>query len=268
MKPTPKALVIRTAGTNCDAEMCRGFELAGASVSLLHLDELAADPRKVDGFDLYGFPGGFSYGDDIASGRIFAAHIKQHLYPQLRAAAARGCPMIAACNGFQVLVQTGLLPGPTDGTWPLAPAPQETSLTHNSGARFIDRWVPVTFEPDSVCLWTKGLAEAIPAQHAADMSILPIAHGEGRFVTATPEILARLQASRQVAVRYNVDVNGSTDRIAGICDTSGRIFGLMPHPERYLEWLLHPGWTRLAPEIRTLQTPGMMMFRNAVAACQ
>ena len=267
----PKALVVRTAGTNCDAEMCAGFAQAGAQPELIHLDALIAAPQTIEQYELIGFPGGFSYGDDIASGRIFAVRLKNRLWPALRAAAARGVPMIAVCNGFQVIVQAGLLPGPhtgdaTAGQWPATPPAQEVSLQHNSGGRFIGAWVPVAY-PKSACLWTAGLADAYAATGlAADAMLLPIAHGEGRFVTGDAGILPRLQDAGQIAVTYGTDVNGSEGAVAGICDATGRIFGLMPHPERFLQWNRHPYWTRLPQSLRALPTPGMMMFRNAVAA--
>jgi len=264
-KPAARAIVVRTAGTNCDSEMCEAFTLAGATVELIHLDKLIAEPDLLDGASLLGFPGGFSYGDDIASGRILAVRLKQHLWPKLRAAAQRGCMMIAACNGFQVIVQAGLLPGVADAGSDAAVPPQEVSLQHNIGGRFIDTWLPMNYDVSSVCIWTKGIAEAYAAADRHDVLTLPIAHGEGRFVTASPAVLERLKASKQVAVRYGQNVNGSEDAIAGICDPSGRIFGLMPHPERYLHWTRHPYWTRLSPEIRRLETPGLMMFRSAVA---
>lgn len=266
---TPRALIVRAAGTNCDAEMVRAFELAGAASTLLHVDRLIADPALVQGFDLIGFPGGFSYGDDIASGRIFAMKLRERLYPALREAAVRGCPMIGACNGFQVLVQVGLLPGPLDGRWPEDAAPAQTaSLAHNSGARFIDRWVGVAPVAGSVCVWTQGLAEAFKNDQRRDVMQLPIAHGEGRFVTSSPAVLDALKSGGQIALTYTDNPNGSTADIAGICDASGRIFGLMPHPERYLDWTMHPYWTRLAPAARTGPTPGLLMFMNAVRAAQ
>jgi phosphoribosylformylglycinamidine (FGAM) synthase-like amidotransferase family enzyme len=115
MSDTLRALVLRTAGTNCDAELVRAFALAGCTVDLVHVDRLAGDPSPIDRADFIGFPGGFSYGDDIASGRILAARVRETLWPSLRAAADRGVPMIGVCNGFQVMVQLGLLPGPADG---------------------------------------------------------------------------------------------------------------------------------------------------------
>lgn len=264
-----KALVIRAAGTNCDAEMARAFELAGAKVQLEHVDRLCERASMVDDADLIGFPGGFSYGDDIASGRILAVKLRQRLYPALRAAAQRGAPMIGICNGFQVMVQVGLLPGPAAGEgWsePEAPTPT-TSLAHNSGGRFIDRWVKIEPNAASVCIWTRGLSERF-ADCAEDALQLPIAHGEGRFVARSAEELERIESQGQVALRYATDVNGSTNRIAGICDAAGRIFGLMPHPERYVDWTLHPYWTRLSGATQSGPTPGMMMFQNAVSAAR
>lgn len=266
----PRALVIRAAGTNCDAELCRAFTLAGAAPTLVHIDRLIADPAQIDAFDLIGFPGGFSYGDDIASGRILAMKLREHLYPALRAAAERGAPMIGVCNGFQVLVQCGLLPGPGAGEpWPADRAPKQTlALSDNISARFVDRWVGIEPVRDSVCIWTNGLADLFidrPADRRDAMQ-LPVAHGEGRLVASTADVLRGLASGRQIALRYADNYNGSQDAIAGVCDPTGRIFGLMPHPERYLEWTRHPFWTRLAPSLRTDETPGLRIFRNAVEA--
>lgn len=255
MSCLPRAIVIRTAGTNCDAEMVRAFALAGASPELVHLDRLIAEPGMLGAFDLIGFPGGFSYGDDCGAGRVQAMRIREGLLPALRSAVDRGAAMIGVCNGFQVLVQTGLLPGDE---------PRQTiALAANAGGRFIDAWVPVEFERDSVCVWTVGLADAAFADEAM---MLPIAHGEGRFVAESAGVIARLERRGQVVLRYRDDVNGSMGRIAGICDPTGRVFGLMPHPDRYLDWTLHPFWTRLRPENRRGDTPGLRMFRSAVAA--
>lgn len=260
----PKALVIRTAGTNCDSELVRAFTLAGAGTHVVHLDRLIAEPEQLEEYDLLGFPGGFSYGDDIASGRVFAVRLRERLYPALRASAERGALMIGVCNGFQVLTQVGLLPGPMDGAgWPKAPPAQTCALADNEGARFIDRWLSVEPVPETVCVWTRHLAEGGWPQEAMT---LPIAHGEGRFVGASEGVLDLLESRGQVALRYadGHNVNGSQRRIAGICDTSGRIFGLMPHPERYLDWSRHPFWTRLGADVRQGETPGLSMFRAAV----
>ncbi len=262
----PHAIVIRAAGTNCDHEMVRGLSLAGATVDLTHVDRLIAEPQRLDEADIVALPGGFSYGDDIASGRIFAVKLRQRLYPALRSAAQRGAMMFGACNGFQIMVQAGLLPGPIDGSgqWPSEPPAQEVVLTFNAAGRFQDRWVGVKPDPTSRCIWTAGLAEQFAGM--PDAMQLPIAHGEGRFVAASPAVLERLKANGQVALRYTENPNGSEDSIAGICDASGRIFGLMPHPERYLDWTRHPYWTRLPEAQRRGDTLGLAMLRNAVRA--
>lgn len=251
--PTPKALVIRTAGTNCDVELCRAFTLAGSSVDLIHLDRLLAHPTKITDFDLIGFPGGFSYGDDIASGRIKAMHTREKLMPELLKAADRGVPMIGICNGFQVMVQIGLLPGTENHDSCVA-------LTDNDHGRFIDQWVGMETNTDSNCIWTQGLNEF------SGEILYPIAHGEGRFVTKDHATLENLKAGNQIALRYTSDINGSVEQIAGICDSTGRIFGLMPHPERALDWNRHPFWTRLDEQTKKSQTPGLSIFTSAVQA--
>jgi len=233
--------------------MVRAFELAGARVKLLHVDRLIAAPRRVDEFDLVGLPGGFSYGDDIASGRVLAIKLRDRLGEPLRKAVARGVPIIGVCNGFQALVQTGLLPGDREEN--------AVALAGNAGDRFIDRWVGVDY-PESRCVWTEGLqSKCAPAPGEA--CVLPIAHGEGRFV-ASGAALDRLEDNGQIAVRYTDTVNGSMRSIAGICDETGLVFGLMPHPERFASWLQHPSWTRLERAVLDTPTPGLAIFRNAV----
>ncbi len=265
----PLALVVRAPGTNCDREVCHGLELAGATTRLIHVEALMRRPEELDGADIVAFPGGFSYGDDVASGRIFALKLREKLYPALRAAAQRGCPMIGICNGFQVLVQVGLLPG-TPGVvadWPAAPPAQALSLCQSQGARYVCRWVDLAYEPTSVCIWTKGLdALAHDPESRRAFHMLPVGHGEGRLAAASPDLIAALEARGQVAVRYVDNFNGSEGAIAGVCDPSGRIFGLMPHPDRFLDWTRHPAWTRLPEAWRSGPTPGAMMFRNAVEA--
>ncbi len=256
----PKALVIRTAGTNCDAELCRAFEGAGATAERVHVDRLIETPARIDEFDLIAFPGGFSYGDDVASGRILAMRVREHLLPALRRAADEGRPMIGVCNGFQVLVQTGLLPGWTDGAD--GTLTQDVSLAFNDHGRFVDRWVGVRAEASSPCVWTRPLVELTDTETMR----LPIAHAEGRVVGRDAQVIGRLERDGQVALRYTDNPNGSTADIAGICDPTGRIFGLMPHPERYLDWTNHPFWTRLDAGVRTGETPGAMIFRAAVEA--
>ena len=258
---TPRALVIRAPGTNCDQEMVRGFALAGARVDLLHLDHLIRSPGEIERYDLIGFAGGFSYGDDCGAGRVQAVKIRERLLGPLREAVDRGVAMLGACNGFQVLVQTGLLPGPAPSEWRAADQP--IALAANAGGRFIDGWVPVVFEPRSVCVWTQGLCDSDLAPEAM---MLPIAHGEGRFVASSEQTLRDLESRGQVVLRYLENVNGSAGSIAGVCDATGRVFGLMPHPERYLSWHHHPFWTRLPASSRSGDSLGLRMFRNAVNA--
>lgn len=282
----PHAIVLRAAGTNCDQEMLRAFTLSGhggeggdVSAELVHIDALIREPERLDEADLIGFPGGFSYGDDIASGRIFAMKVRERLWPALRRALERGTPIIGACNGFQVLVQIGLLPGPMAGeSWPIGAAPPQTLALADNIRGYQDRWVGIEPVESSVCIWTRGLSEL--AQSVADAcgsseiqswreSILqlPVAHGEGRLVVASDSLAQRLFDAGQVALTYRDNYNGSQRAIAGVCDSSGLVLGLMPHPERYLEWTRHPSWTRLPAAARATnhgETPGLRMFRNAV----
>jgi phosphoribosylformylglycinamidine synthase len=245
-----QTLVIRSAGTNCDAEMVRAFEIVGSSVELVHIDALVRDPSRLASCDVIGFPGGFSYGDDIAAGRVLASKVRERLAGPLRDASERGVTMIGVCNGFQVLVQAGLLPGSVGA---------RISLVANAGGRFIDDW-PRVEVPESNCVWTRDITGSAHAMR------LPIANGEGRFVSGEPGALEALEASGQVAIRYVDNLNGSEGAVAGICDPSGRIFGLMPHPERSLNWRHHPYWTRLGGDETGDETVGLRIFRNGVEA--
>jgi phosphoribosylformylglycinamidine synthase len=244
---TPRTLIIRTAGTNCDRELAHAFELAGAQTRTVHLNQLIAHPHLIEPFELIGIPGGFSYGDDIAAGRIFANRLRYHLLEQLQSAVARGVPMIGICNGFQVLIKLGLLPDPHR-------AEPAATLADNAGGRFVDRWVPLVAEANSPCIWTRGLQRLE----------LPIAHGEGRF-TAPCAVLDQIEARGQVALRYLGDnPNGSDRDIAGICDRSGLILGLMPHPERFTDPTHHPQWTRQDADWQAQTPTGLRLIRNAV----
>ncbi|MEM7229303.1 MAG: phosphoribosylformylglycinamidine synthase subunit PurQ [Planctomycetota bacterium] len=257
----PTALIITTAGTNCDRELARAFALAGATPEFVHVNALRRDLSIMDRAALIGLPGGFSYGDAIAAGRV-QAQLLRAVYPAFRAAIERGVPIIAPCNGFQVAVQLGLLPGPDAGMpWPDEPLEPVAALAQNAQASFVDRWARIEVPADTRCVWTRGL------RFTHDTNLLPVAHGEGRFVVASAERLRQLRDGGQVAVTYHADdnPNGSMDSIAGICDASGLVFGLMPHPERYTRWTQHPWWTRLEPSSREHEPPGLRMFRQAVA---
>lgn len=256
-----RALVITAPGINCDLELCRAFELAGAKVESMHLRTLGRSPAVIDGFQLIGLPGGFSYGDDIAAGRVMAQLIRTSIYPALAAAIDRGVPMITPCNGFQIAVQAGLLPGPVPGApWPETPAAPTVALSQNVTARFNDTWTRVEIPAETRCVWTRGL------RFEPGTDVLPSAHGEGRFVS-DDETIEHLSANGQIAIRYvaSDNFNGSIGAIAGICDASGLVFGLMPHPERYTRWTQHPTWTRLEPSAMRNDPPGLAMFKQAVA---
>ena len=255
MKPT--TLILRTAGTNCDGETAHAFELAGARTQKVHINELVRRPQILREYQIVAFPGGFSYGDDIAAGRILANQIARHLHEELRAFIDAGKPVIGICNGFQVLVKTDLLPGPLGGR-----TGQTATLVHNDCGRFVDRWVHVSARSQK-CIWTAGL----------DQLDLPIAHGEGRFIPGSDGVRQALWEGDQVALVYvrpdgspaagelHHNPNGSVDDIAGICDASGLVLGLMPHPERFVDGTQHPSWTRM-PWAK--EGAGLRVFQNAV----
>lgn len=258
----PTALVITAAGINCDLELAHAFELAGARVEALHLNQLVADPESLGRFDLIGLPGGFSFGDAVAAGRIAAAIMRQSLWGAFVRAVRRGVPIIAPCNGFQIAVQLGLLPGPDpEGDWPDAPPAPSVALASNASARFFDRWCRVRIPGNTRCIWTRDL------RPSPENACMPIAHGEGRFVVAEQSMLDALDRRGQLAVLYEHDdnPNGSMGDVAGICDSTGLVFGLMPHPERFTDWSQHPRWTRLSRTAMELESPfGLQIFRNAV----
>jgi phosphoribosylformylglycinamidine synthase len=241
----PKVLVLRAAGTNCDVETAYAFTLVGAVAETLHVNRLRERPQLLRDYQVLAIPGGFSYGDDVASGRIFANELMSALRDELLAFVDRGGFAIGICNGFQVLVKSGLLPR-LDGS-----ADQQATLTDNTSGVYTDRWVRLTGDP-SRCLWIADDAEVE----------LPIAHAEGRFV-ADAAVIERLAKAGQIAIRYSAGTNpnGSTADIAGVCDPTGRVFGLMPHPERFLRWENHPRWTR---EPRRPEGDGVRFFRQAI----
>lgn len=258
----PSALVVTTAGINCDVELGSAFEMAGAAVDFVHLNRLMARPELIERYGLVGLPGGFSYGDAIAAGRIASQFMRLKLYQQFARAVERGVPIFAPCNGFQMAVQIGLLPGPVVGeAWPDEPPTPTLALAQNASARFIDRWCRVEAPASTRCIWTQDL------DWSGATAMLPVAHGEGRFCVGEPSQLDALESRGQIAVRYAADdnPNGSAGHVAGICDASGLVFGLMPHPERYTKWLHHPFWTRLSDDERRAEPPGLQMFRHAVA---
>ena len=251
----PRALVLRGPGTNCDHETAHAFERAGGLSRRIHVQALAEKPALLDDFQIFCIPGGFSYGDDIASGRILALELSQRLGDALRKFHDRGGLILGICNGFQVLLQTGLLLAEAN-----ASSGRQATLAHNNSGRFVDCWVHLQANPGR-CVFLQGL----------NRFELPVAHAEGRFVTTTEAALEALDQAGQLVLRYADDdagrptnPNGSDRDIAGVCDPTGRILGLMPHPERFIEATQHPAWMgRLDP---TAEAAGLMMFRNAIRA--
>jgi len=266
MLKKPKVCVLRTAGTNCDKETAAAFKLAGADTQFLHINSLVSGRRSLDDFHILALPGGFSYGDDVASGKIFANELRFKLVDSLHKFIDDGKLIIGICNGFQILVKSGLLPGSKQ-------MEQDTSLIINDSGKFEDRWVYL--KPDGKCIWTKNIKKII---------YLPVAHGEGKFVTQNKKVLNRLKINKQIVFRYcnkagkisgyPDNPNGSTQNIAGICDQTGRILGLMPHPERHIFGAHHPRKEELkskngdglwlCQEDGKPRPPGLQIFKNGV----
>jgi phosphoribosylformylglycinamidine synthase len=262
-----KSIVITGNGTNCEMEMAHACRLAGSDeVDIVHISMLLDGEKSLDEYHFLNLPGGFLDGDDLGSAkaganRILHARVKGNseiLYDQFARFIAQGKLILGVCNGFQLLVKLGMLPG-FDGDY----RTQTVTLTFNDSGRFEDRWVYLWLNHASPCIFTKNIGRLY----------LPVRHGEGKFIAKDEDILKRLHDSRQVPVQYShhdcVDIamdypanpNGSIDGIAGICDSTGRIFGLMPHPEAYLHYTNHPRWTR---EKLPKEGMGMEIFKNAI----
>lgn len=247
----PRILVLRAPGTNCDVETAHAFELAGGQSEVLHLNRLLENPALASAFQVLCIPGGFSYGDDVAAGRIFANQIRHHLQDVLQEFRESGKLLLGICNGFQVLIKSGLLDS-DDTSGPAA------SLTWNDSGCFLDRWVGLQSD-GSNCVFLAGV----------DRMHLPIAHAEGKFVVRDDESLRRFDQNGQLVLRYAAipgsvapyNPNGAISDVAGMCDNSGRVFGLMPHPERFVDFTQHPQWTRLTSRS---EGDGLPVFRNAV----
>jgi phosphoribosylformylglycinamidine synthase I len=251
----PRVIVLRAPGTNCDQETAFAWQRAGADVEAVHVNRLIEDAHQLDRFQILTIPGGFSYGDDLGAGRILATRLSIVLGDAIRRFHDRGGLVLGICNGFQVLVRGGLLPG--------GPAPVPTTLAHNEAGRFEARWVRLA-----------ARSGRSPFVSFDDPIELPVAHGEGRFLMADLGALERLEQSGQAilwyadssgqsTMEYPDNPNGSARGIAGVCDQTGRIFGLMPHPERFIEPWQHPRWTRGGVDLAA-EGHGMRIFRSAV----
>ena len=266
----PKALVLSGYGINCERETAQALKLAGAEPEIVHLSDLLYGEKHLRDYHLLCFPGGFLDGDHLGAAQA-AAHrlrharlktVRERFLDHLLEFVQAGKLVIGICNGFQLLVKLGLLPG-FEGRY----GERLVSLTYNDSGRFEDRWVWLKVNPQSPCVFTRGLKTLY----------FPVRHGEGKLVVKDEEVLSKLWNSQQVVLqyihpedgeptqKYPYNPNGSVMAIAGICDATGRVFGLMPHPEAFNHFTNHPRWTRSRP---TEQELGLTLFRNAVEFLQ
>jgi phosphoribosylformylglycinamidine synthase len=243
-----QVLILRAPGANCDGEAQFAFEQAGAAAERVHVNRLREDPGLLRRYQVLTIPGGFTYGDDVAAGKILANLLRTFLGEALQQFRDDGKLILGVCNGFQTLLKAGLLV-PADA------AGVPATLTNNDAGKFEDRWVRLLATPGK-CPFLEGYAA---------MEV-PIAHGEGKFLCRDEATFRRLEADGQLVLRYSGSAypdnpNGSQGDVAGVCDATGRVLGLMPHPERHVLPYQHPQWTRrgLAAE-----ADGLRLFRNAV----
>jgi phosphoribosylformylglycinamidine synthase len=243
-------LILRAPGTNRDEETAFAFHQADASTRLATLNEVATANFRFADYQIIVFPGGFAYGDDLGAGRVLASEINLKLRADIQPFIERGGLVIGICNGFQTLVKAGILPGPMSKG-------QTVTLTNNDSGRFECRWVYLTANPASKCVFTAGV----------ETIYVPVAHGEGKLV-AEPAVVAGLDVALYYTDRqgrrhpgYPHNPNGSLKDIAGITDATGRVFGLMPHPEDHIRETQHPRWTRKEASPASL---GSAIYRNGV----
>ena len=271
--PTPRIIVLRAPGTNCDQEAAFAFETAGGKSSVVHLNRVLENPKILADAQILCVPGGFSYGDDMSAGRVFGNQIRHHLAGAMQDFKAAGKLILGICNGFQILIKSGvLLPDRADE--PIA------TLTNNDSGKFECRWINLAVEGNK-CVFLKGI----------ERLYVPIAHAEGKFVARDEATLDALERNRQLCLRYceetgdrgqeteksqipnpkseilnqkllpyPVNPNGAQRNVAGVCDETGRVLGLMPHPERHIDPTQHPRWTREKKE----KGDGLAVFENAV----
>ncbi len=271
VRGAPKALVLTGYGLNCDWETTYAFELAGAETHRVHINQLLMGEEigevvRLHDYQILAFIGGFSWGDDHGAGVVLATRLLYNIGEELLAFIEAGNLVIGICNGFQALVNLGLLPG-LSGDY----RSRQVALIWNDCGNFRNQWVRLRINEDSPCVFTRGL------EHLE----LPVRHGEGKFYAEQP-VINQLLAGNQVVARYAdgdgnaaggrfpENPNGSLEDIAGICDSSGRVFGLMPHPEAFNHWTNHPDWTRQKEQYRRSGKPypqegyGIQIFRNGV----
>ena len=260
----PRVAVLSGFGINCELETMAVFDMAGATSERVHINRIVSGETKLANFDIMAVPGGFSFGAHLGSGRLMGNRLRFGLRDQVREFVKAGKPVIGICNGFQVLVKMGLLPGDSEVS-----LTQTASLALNDSGQYENRWATLEFDPDSPCIWTKGISRMR----------VPVRHGEGKFVTDDPGLLDQWAQSGQLAARYvdpdseypsaNDEVlpyptspNQSWRNIAGVCDPSGLVFGLMPHPEANHSTWLGATWSREDGE--HCEGEVIAIFRNAV----
>ncbi len=268
---SPRAMILTGYGLNCDYDTEYVFKLAGAHTQVVHINDLIAGRYKLEDFQIIAFIGGFAWADDHGAGVILATKLRRHLGDELVAFVKAGNFMIGICNGFQALVNLGLLPGFAPGA-----IKREVALASNDCGVYRDEWVHLRVE-DSPCVFTKGIT-------TIDM---PIRHSAGKFV-ASADVIDRLEIGHQIVLRYAFadgapadsifpwNPNGSMNDVAGICDPTGRIFGLMPHPEAFNHVTNHPEWTRAVAlaepgereKLKYGEGAGVKLFRNVVKAAE
>jgi len=265
MSRNVKAIVITGNGTNCEREVATACRLAGADCDIVHIAELLAGRVRLDSYHFLNLAGGFLDGDDLGSAKAGANRLRhaavrgssETLADQLQQFIAAGKLVMGVCNGFQLMVKLGLLPA-LGGDY----LTQSATLTHNDSGRFEDRWCELAVDPESPCVYTRGL----------DRLYLPVRHGEGKFIADSATLAAidddhlaplrYIDAAGRPTQNYPQNPNGALNAIAGVCDASGRLFGLMPHPEAYVQRTHHPRWTR-EPQLPE-EGMGLWLYRNAV----
>lgn len=240
-----RALVITGDGINCESETAQALTMAGFEAEIKHLNDLIAERIGQDQlssrYTVLALPGGFSFGDDLTSGKVLSLKIQYKLQWDLSLFVQRGGLVIGICNGFQALIRLGVFG-------------RDISITHNAQGKFVDTWVKVT-PFGTQCLWLRGVGSMD----------LPIRHGEGRIVISPvrkAEVSSKMERLGMSCLRYDGNPNGSEDRLAGLCDPTGRIFGLMPHPEAFVRWTAHPEWTAQVGRARA-PGQGLAIFENA-----
>lgn len=261
-----KAIILTGNGTNCEMEMAQACKMAGADAAdIVHISELLCGTKRLNNYAFLNLPGGFLDGDDLGSAKAGANRFlrapvtggTEMLFDQLITFIRSGGLILGVCNGFQLMIKLGLLPA-LDGNY----AKQSATLTFNDSGRFEDRWVYLKADAESPCVYTRG----------TDILYFPVRHGEGKFIPQNQAVLHQMEKKNlcalkyctpegDISMRYPENPNGSVSAVAGICDESGRLFGLMPHPEAYLSFVNHPRWTR---EKLPAQGQGLLLFRNAV----